>query len=505
MDTTTFSYTDQLMRYLIDPDLETYADCRRSIFTNLTPSALRNEAHVLYGVLYKFREKGIHVDTEFLELYLSRNIGDIVKANRKYLDLNAYAELAQAVDSSVLVGDISDKALLYAGGVIKYFADLHSLPEPSASLQDCNLLLEKFKLDYSTSAAETVLHKGLSILTTGLQEGRRLYSGFSDASDYIRRNLSQIEGIVDTNQGMGILSYEDLQAQESTELAKPITQVGDYGDIEELNQAYGGIFTQSLISVVAPLKGGKTKLCTSLIYRAVVEYRQNVTLWAVEGSIEELMAELQAIHFDRTYNSNVHYSQAKTGVTRDTILKDRWDVPGFHHPDWKEKCLLLAEDLGTNPKYGRITFIDRPLIAEEFTDTLTLAVEGNASKLVFVDYLGLARSNQSSREPHLAVRQVYQEASAFVKRHNIALLSPAQYTQDAIRDMARKGTDLRAGVAGSSEVLRSSDVAFALWRTPEDELANRMTIMNVASRSAPYDDFQIATDMGACSFVSIVK
>lgn len=495
-----FTLTAKILRYLIDPDEEIYRECRSVIFSNLPPESFSDEAFILYKVLHRFKDRRLIPDGDFLQLYLTRNLSEIVRENRRHIDLSEYSELAQSVDSSLVVGDLSDQALLYAGAVISYYYSLYEVPEPSREVTECNKLVEAHKIEYTANEAAKVLSKATTILSSGLQEGRKYYQGFDDASSYIRSAFSSLEGIKDRSQGLGFVSYLDFLDTEVNSSPRPITKVGDFGCLSELNKAYGGIYTQSLISVVAPLKGGKTKMCLSMVYDAVVRYGQNVVLWPVEGSVDELQAELQAIHFDRTYNTGGNPATQKLGVTRDTILRNLWDVPGFNHPDWKELWRERAEDLGTNPEYGSIHYIDRPLYAEDFQETLSIAVEKTGAKLVFIDYLGLAKSRNSRLEDHNVIKRVYTDASAFAKRHNVAIISPAQYTQEAIKNM--DSVDMRAGVAGSAEVLRSTDLSFAIVRTAEDEQSGRFTIKNVASRSVPFAPFRVIADYGACLFIS---
>lgn len=491
-------YSRQLLRYLVDPDHTAYRDCRSLIFSNFSPSAFRDEAYMLYSVLYKFKERSIVLDSDFLEIYFSRHLGDFTDA-RRFIDLDAYASAAKEADPSMLIGDNTDRALLYAGGVIRYYEGILKDPAPTTDLPSCQLLIEKFREEFSTSAAERVLQKGLSILTNGVQEGNKILSGFDDAQEYIRRGLTQVEGVVDTSQGAGFISYMD--ALEQSEGFQPVERIADYGYLNELNVHFGGIYTQSLITVAAPMKGGKTKFCANLIYNAVVKHGQNVSIWPVEGSVREMMAELQAIHFDRMNNAGADPSQSKLGVSKNTILYDQW----AGKEDWKEQCQLLAYDLGTNPNYGRIDFIDRPLMLETFLDDLDLSVKSNGSRMVFVDYLMLMRSRDSRLKQHEIISKAYPEALNYVKRNNITLISPAQYTQDAIKGLAGgdSSSEMRVALGGSVEITRSSDITIALWASTQDLAASRMKIMSIPSRvNRPFETFEITTDLGSCLFMS---
>lgn len=497
----------QVLRYLVDPQLEIYTDCRKVIFGSLTSQAFRNEAYVLFLVLQKFKEKFMVPDEEFLTIYLTHNLTDITSVNHKYVDINRYSDAVKEIDPSLVLGDMTDKALLFAGGVIKYYNDLLSLDAPDPDLKAVTLLVEKYKEVYSTSAAEEVLRKGLSILTTGYQEGSKVYAGFADSQDYIRRELSAIDGIVNEHDGLGYVSFEDMLNHSDD--TRPVQQVGDFAEIDELNKHFHGLYTQQLITVAAPNKGGKTKLMCEWVYNAVTRFGQNVTMWPVEGSVNELMAEIGAIHFDRTFNAGKSVEHSMTGVTKQVILQDLWDSPSFGHPEWKKQYQAIMREFVANPNYGRIDFIDKPLVLETFTDDLDVSVDSNGSTLIAVDYLSLCDKSMNSRlAGHEIVSRLYKAASEYVKRKNVCMISPAQYTQEAIKDLARsvdsgRGVDMRASIAGSAEVLRSSDISFAMYGTTQDMLANRMNFLSLPSRTnQAFEPFTVLTNLGVSRFVS---
>lgn len=491
--------TEPLLQYAILPG-ESYNSARSVLFSSLQPNVFRDEAHILYSVAYKFRAQGIILDEEFLKIYLSRNLGELIRANRKYIDLSAYAELAKEVDSSLLQGDATDNALLYIGGVIEYFNSLLSLPAPDASLESVATAIEKFRLAYSTASAEESLRKGLTILTTGIQQGTKFLHGFTDASEFVRKELSYIDGFMDAHQGMGYVDMVDLISNK--EETRPVRKISDWGGITKLTDHFGGIFSQSLINVMAPHKGGKTKFCLDQAYNAVVNYGQNVTLWPVEGSLQEMVAELAAIHFDRTYNAGQIPEESMLGVTKQVIMQDRWDELG--HPEWKELCDNLVLDLATNPQYGRISFIDKPLVLETFIDDLDLSVDSNFSSLIVIDYLTLGTSLRKM-DSHEVIRKLYQMASSYVKRKNVAIITPVQYKQETISSLV-KGTDsadMRTSASGSAEVLRSADISIALWATTEELQSGQMHILSLPSRiTQTFPKIDLVTDLGCSLFLS---
>ena len=69
---------------------------RQSVFSQIVPKVFRDENHIIYKVMYKFRDRGIVPDEEFLRMYLLRNENAILDS-KGYIDIEAFSELAKHV------------------------------------------------------------------------------------------------------------------------------------------------------------------------------------------------------------------------------------------------------------------------------------------------------------------------------------------------------------------------------------------------------------------------
>lgn len=467
---------------------ETAIKNRHFLFGHARTELFRDECYVIYSLLYKFKDRNISIDKEFVKLSLTRQQSLIEDASdKRKIDINAYGE----VDDSPLLG--------YIGGVMKYFETLQK--EEIVSPDEFQLVFEKYLIEYKAIETTKIYSDSLQIIGDGLKIGRKVLQGFEASRDYVKNNLARIEGIVDQNKGVGFINMSEVILNPKEE-AKSV-KISDFGSISELNSHYGGIYTGNLYTVMAPSKSGKSKFCARLAHTAMVNYGINVSVWAFEGGYEAWTAQMRSIHFDYTYNTGVSATDVKIGVTQGAILHDRF-------PDgspYRELEATSKLDLASNSAYGSTHFIDRPFKVETFLDEIDASIKANNSQMLVIDYLQLIDSEKSMSERE-RIANAYPRLLDYCKKNNIAVVSPAQYKQDVVDELQRKkegeSRDMRTAGGGSYEIIKTSDVIFALWASTEDLQNNKMTIMPMPTRF--YDaipEFDIYVDLGYCQFMSI--
>lgn len=461
---------------------------RHFLFGNARIELFRDENYIIYSLLYNFKDRNITIDEEFVKLSLMRQQSLIEDAsNARKIDINAYGE----VDDSVTLG--------YIGGVMKYFSNL--MKDKKVAPDEFQLVFEKYLIEYKAIETAKIYSDSLQIIGDGLKIGRKVLQGFEASRDYVKNNLARIEGVVDQNKGIGFINMAEVILNPKQE-AKSV-KISDFGALEELNNHYGGIYTGNLYTVMAPSKSGKSKFCARLAHTAMVNYGVNVSVWAFEGGYEAWTAQMRSIHFDFTYNTGVSATDVKIGVTQGAILHDRF-------PDgspYKELEATSKLDLASNSAYGSTHFIDRPFRVETFLDEIDASVKANNSQMLIIDYLQLIDSEKSMSERE-RIATAYPRLLEYCKKNNIAVVSPAQYKQDVVDELQRKkdgeARDMRTAGGGSYEIIKTSDVIFALWASTEDLSNNKMTIMPMPTRF--YDaipEFDIYVDLGYCQFMSL--
>lgn len=480
-------FSDQIIASCIEgKSIQKYAIDKLMSITN--PQLFRDENYILFSIFYFYRSKlrYIKIDGEFIKLFLNRNRG-LLTRSKGYIDINAYGE----VDGSTELG--------YIAGVVKHFNRLKTLPD--ITIEDFETYFEKYLIEFKAIEAGKVFRQAQLILTDGLKIGRRQYFGFEDSQSYCKKKLAEIEGLVDQNMGSGFIKMSEVLMDEKPDNKKPIL-IGDFGRIKPLNDAYGGIYTGMFYSFIAPPKSGKSKLSARLCYNTAILAGNNVTVWAQEGGHEAWSAQMRAIHFDYVYNTGTDLVDRKFGVTQEVIMHD-----SFKTDELRQLELSSKLDLASNQDYGSIDYIDRPFNVETFIEDIDTSVKENNSKLVVIDYLQLIGSLTGMTERE-RIAEAYKKLLTYCKKNNVAVMSPAQFKQESFDDMIKKssvdGADLRTAAGGSSEVLRTPDVLFALWASVDDIRNNSMKIISLPSRmNAAFPNINLRIDLATCQFISI--
>lgn len=474
--------SDSIIAGVINTDEESLMN-RRYLYGSLPVKVFSDENFVIYSVLYQFRDRGITPDQEFLKMYLMRNT-KFFKENKDKFNMADYES------------DDSDTEDGYISAVIKQYVRLQGI----GCTGDFKLAIEKYKVEYSAIEMNKAYSQSRLILYEGLQIGRRFYQGFEDSVTYTKKVAADIENMLDNSLGDGFIDSRKEGIIDKEE-SKP-ELIGDFDLIEELNEYLGGIYTGFLINVVAPTKGGKSKFTTRLAHTMIVKYGVNISVWAVEGGHEAWWAQLRAIHFEYMYIRNAVDGNKVAPLSQDDIL--RGNYPSDAIRSLEEASRL---DLFTNDSYGIINMINRPFYEETFIDEIDTSVKVNNSRAVFIDYLQLITSDVKGRSVSETVKSAYKKALKFTKDYNVSIISPAQFTQEFIKQLSssKGGTpETRTSGGESSEVIRSADINIALYASLDDLTRNSMTIMSMPSRlSKTFPAFEIYADLCPCLFSSI--
>lgn len=480
------SLSDSLLANVVGADDDSKMK-RQLLFSEFKPRVFRDEYYIIYKVFYNFREKLITPDEDFIKMYLLRNEHIIMDA-KEFIDINSYSDL----DESPVVS--------YTMAVLKQYTRLKTLN--TNSLDEFNLLIEKYKLEIQCLKMGEALSQAKNILYDGYDKGRRHYQGYDDSVTYIKTEMADIESLIDTTVGKGFIDASEAGMVDDEETMPE--KIGDFGYIKELNEHLRGIYTPNFYSILAPTKGGKSKFTARLIHNIVVEYGNNAVVWAHEGGYYAWLCQLRAIHYDWFYNRHTDdVTQFKTGVSQDTILTNNWNSEEQRNLEMGSRI-----DLFQNPSYGHIEMIDRPFKVETFIDEIETAVKKSNAKVVLIDYLQLIGwSTQGMSKPQ-AIGQAYQKLLAYAKKRNVAVISPAQFTQDFMNELAKAkdgaSHEVRTAGGESSEIIRTPDINIALYASIDDLMNNHMKILSVPSRMAsPFPAFDIRCDLGVCMFSSL--
>lgn len=479
--------SDNIIACCLDPNksIYNYAIDKLTVVSN--PRLFRDENYILFSVLYAYRGKlkKINIDEEFLKLFLNRN-RDLITRSKAFIDINAYGE----IDGSPELG--------YISGVLKHFTRLLGFEDITVREFETNF--EKYLIEFKAIEAAKTYEKAEIILKEGITLGRRFYFGFEDSQNYVKRQLSEIEGLVDMKAGTGYVTQSELLMNEKDTGKTPI-KIADFGRLTELNAHLGGIYTSMFYQILAPAKAGKTKLCSRICHTASVIYGTNVTVWAQEGGMEAWSAQQRAIHFDYLYNTGVDITEKKFGISQNVILMNK-----FPSDELKQLELSSKIDLASNKNYGSVDYIDRPFEVETFIEDIDASVRDNGSQLVIIDYLQLIGTATGKPERE-RIAEAYQKLLNYAKKANVAILTPGQYKQEVLTALASSNdtsnVDMRASGGGSAETIRTPDYNIAMWASTQDLMNNVVKFLSMPCRmNAAFPEVKAHMDLAVCQFIS---
>lgn len=478
--------SDRIIASIIQTDDLSLSN-RQYLYGQFYPSILKNENYIIYTVFYNFKGRGITPDADFLKMYLMRNI-KMLRESYQFINLTEFKDLDE------------DPCIAYIAAVLKHFGRLLGMePLDKASFM---LDVEKYRQEFCAYEINQAYSTSKMILYDGIELGHRRLQGYDDSVSYVKKKVADIEALMNRTTGAGFINSRTAGVEDEESDSKPV-QIGDFDLVNELNENLGGVFTSLFYNILAPTKGGKSKFTTRMVHTMVVKYGVNVSVWAHEGGYKAWWAQLRAIHYEYMYIRN-------RASTERVVPLSQKDILYGNYPNGETRLLEESSklDLFTNPNYGVISMIDRPFFAETFIEEIETSVQLNGSKAVLIDYLQLISSNDRGRSKPQVIGKAYQDALAYAKKRNVAMISPSQFTQDFMNEMAKSKDgqthEVRTAGGESSEIIRTPDINIALYASTEDLIRKEMTIMSVPSRLCePFPDVHIYADLCSCVFSSL--
>ena len=484
---------------MVSPSLEIDEEkkLRNIVFKSLDARMLREEAYLLYRVVVAKRRGDFTPSKNFIVTHYRRNSKELREANNaNYITLDRYGSEDGSVGDTYLraLEDFYDD-VVDQQGVLDTEGKLYSA-------------LEEFRELYLKASALDALAQTAKILS---DEGARVKGvrgvaqGFADASNFVRKSLTDMELLTDdTTAAERYISLADFAKTMDDEADSARTiKLGDFGDVDELNQHYGGLYTGNLMTVLAPPKSGKSKFTNRLTYNVLMQ-GHNVSALIIEGGADQFVAQLRAIHFaEWLKREKPEFAGKYTGVNQDVILNNKWDENPYL-AQFKQWERVSFQDLIVNPKYGSLSLIQGTVTAENFLQTIEESVRINDSQMVYCDYLQMIFPQDASVPQHQALTRVYKDAADFAHNNNVLFLSPAQMNQSSVKDSLKNPEiDLRTSGAGSAEVIRSSEILLALVSDTETIKSGHLKVIGLPSRFAqPLGAFMMYSDLETCYFSS---
>lgn len=477
------SMQDMIFSSLFKTD-ENVATRKQFLISMLSGANIFNDEYFVFFTLIKDFPR-INANKDFLEVFLRTNKGMFSK--HKSIDMNKY-KLSDA-----------DPYTEFATSVVSIFNECCTR---QVAEEDFYRNVEMFRMEYVNAESVKILEDSAMIVAEGVTERGRTYTGYSDMRAYSKNKFMRLDNLMNKSDRKGIIVY-GVNDDEEEESGK-VKLISNYG-IEALDKAIHGIYEGDMISLLAPAKGGKSRMATFMLHNALVN-GVNIAMWSIENGYKGWEALLRARHFYYFYEKKNPDGEVKRFINADMIRKG--ELPA----DLEEMELASWTDLKCNTAYGRITNIDEDFDADTFLEVLDNAVTMGGAKLVCIDYLQLITSgkgnNAASKNDRIS--EAYKKSLQYLKSKKIAGIFPAQLKQTVVGNLNKVNgddlinTEMRDSAGESYEVIKTPDVNLSLYATMEDLRNGSMKLLSIPSRnSQPFEPIELACDLGTCTFTSV--
>ncbi len=468
-------YSDALLSIAYKKENE---EQRIELFSQFQTEMFRDENFILYKLLKTIWGKPSSVpDRDFIVNYFALHT-KLILDGREYLDL---------------VGFDDESIIEYKKRILAKFDKITKM---NIDANELTLYIEKYKLCFYSHMSDKILGIAKQMIYSEVQIGRTKYFGVEDANRYCSTKLAEVRQLIEGKDK----GYIDLKSEDFDTDLKPSRVVSDFGDLVEFNDLFGKVRAPFMYSIQGGTKGGKSTLARRIGLNGVVKYKSNVLIWSTEDTKEQIMYSLRAMHYADYYD---------TADSATPILSAK-QISDGDYPDEETRSaeLVSYEDLRNNPNYGNITFITHPLTVENIELMLEPICEQKKIDIVIIDYLQEVHYGGNLKKNE-AISIAYQRALQVTKKLGVALIAPAQFSQEAMRKLAEsvdsKGTiDTRLLGGESSEVTRTPDANIVMYSTIEDLANNFVKFLPVPSRIAKQaPNFGAYVQFETGSFVSM--
>lgn len=454
---------------------------RRNMLMNImgVQSAYKNEYQVFYTMLTD--KPTLAYDKEYLRLYLTVHRGFFLK--NPNIDMGTFG-----------MGDQEPYAA-FVDSCINLFDECCKEP---IEMADFETSIEKFKLSYMSQESLDILENCAEMLGDGKQYRGKVRQGYDDMRRYMIDTFSTLDKLEEGSLRKGAIVYgvNDTDTDKQVHRKK----IGNWG-IPSLDAA-GSILEETMISVIAPPKNGKSRFSYGLVEELITQ-GVNCLIWSKENGVRGSEAIIRAKNFNRNFNNGVT-PESRKYITDQSIIEDKFD-----RPEYKELEAANWFNFRHREDYGTLVNMDEDLLIEDFIQLIDEQVMRYNIKFICVDYLTIIDTkNSSDKATHELAGLAYRKMLQYIKNRKIAGIFPAQVKQTAI-DVLNKSKDLgaldlRNAGGETSEVIRTPDVNICLYASTPEIKMGKMTLIPLPSRSMrTIDPIPMHIDLGTASFVEV--
>lgn len=428
-----------------------------SIFlSRVTSNIFTNEYYVLYEAMTKARKYGTVLTYNQTYQIIINNIDSLI--TRKEIVAEEFVENT---------GDRQTVKETLAELVMSTYVELQSLRVNDSG--DLSLSVDLYLKSWGTEEMQKVIAVQHEITSNGKKIGHKHLHGLEDANQYYTENYTKIRQMVfdEISESRNVIrtdtmSMQDVKALFSEEsINRGVARTGISLIDDNLNDFRVG----DLVSIMGQPGAGKTRFTANIMYNGLMK-KSNVLWYPLEGSGLQAFSLMVARHIIEKFEDR-------------TDLDDK-NIYDQSYPEHLGELVDTAiHDLLRNPEYGKLNIRNVPLYDDEVMGELEAQWDdGFHFDILCIDYISLVASKTNEPAAVYLSRLVktLKTQSMNFKNSGFLLLLPHQLTKEVIQSLIRGEDTTIVGSSDTSEIIKSSDIAFSLFRTEEQIMQEKITV-----------------------------
>jgi hypothetical protein len=452
--------------------------------SRMTTNIFFNEYYVLYEAIMKAKKYGTVLTYNQLYQIIINNIDSLIARNEIIAD-----EFTENVsDRQVVKETLADL-------VMTTYEELKSLTVNDHG--ELNLSLELYLNSWGVEELKKVIAVQHEINAGGKKIGNKFLQGIEESNIYYQENYGKIKqlvfnAVIETRNvirtdTMSMQDIKGLYGQES--INRGVASTGINAVDDHLNDFRIG----DMITIMGQPGAGKTRFTANIMYNALMK-GNNVLWYPLEGSGLQAFSLIVARHIIEKFEDR-------------SDLDDKNIYDQSYPENLGEMVDTAIQDLLRNPEYGKLNIRNIPLYDDEVMFELEKEWdEGFHFDVLCIDYISLVM-NKKNEPPTLylsrLIKTLKTQAMSF-KNHGFLLLLPHQLTKEVIQSLIRGEDTTIVGSSDTSEVIKSSDISFSLYRSEDQILQDKITVFFTKTRfSRPLPPTEVLALHGKCYFSDV--
>lgn len=479
-----------LFKFLVlrdEESLEAYETTKRNVSTFLgrvTTNIFTNEYYVLYEAMQKAKKYNTVLTFQQLSAIVIENVGDLV--DRDAIFPEEFAENT---------GDVSEVKETLFELVMTTHEELKTLP--IVDNQELSLNIDLYLHSWGEEQVQQILATQSEIVSEGKRIGGKTLRGLEDGNAYYNKSYAVVQQLVfsqvDEQKNTirtDTMTFEELRSRyKGDSLERVVARTG----VEGVDSHIGEFRKGDMVSTMGQPGAGKTRWNANIMYNAMM-MGNNVFWLPLEGNDLQAFSLIVARHILNKFEDRVDLD--------DKRIYDNSFPENLGHV--VDEAMM---DLLRNPAYGKIKIQNTILYDDEVMGLMERTYdEGFHFDVLCIDYVSLILSKTNEMKSAYLSRLVTTLKSNAMNFRNrgYLLLLPHQLTKEVIRDLKNGEDHSITGSADTSEIIKSSDIAFSLFRTEEQAAKDMITVFFTKTRfAAMVPPLEVLALHGKCFFADI--